>query len=187
MARNLKAAVVTALLSVLVTGTGWSQDRAPDIAGRWKSTSAEAEGPIHAMREFQITSESWAVVFRAYADAAASKPLFRIETGGIYVLGGSSATVQGAFEGIFPATRRQVTAESAEGVAMFAGMGCKLEQGVAKTLTVEGCGFLPPLMQAMGEYDLVALRDGKLFFGDRAGDLTKSRPARLTPYPLVKQ
>jgi hypothetical protein len=39
-------------------------------------------------------------------------------------------------------------------------------------------------MQNMGEYDLVAIRNGQLFFGDRSGDLSKARPDKLTPYPL---
>jgi hypothetical protein len=41
-------------------------------------------------------------------------------------------------------------------------------------------------MQAMGEYGLVALRGQRLFFGDRAGDLTKARPEKLTAYPLIR-
>ncbi len=68
---------------------------------------------------------------------------------------------------------------------MFAEQGCALAVGEALDLIDQGCGFVPPLMTAMGEYDLVAMRGGQLFLGDRAGDLTKERPASLTPYPLV--
>ena len=160
---------------------------APAITGHWRSAAPEAQGGIFATRDFHIDGDRWSVTFRAFADQAASQPLFRIDVAGAYVLGGPSASVTGAHEGIFPAIKRDLTAESPAGVALFASMGCTLENGVTKHLVSEGCGFLPALMQAMGEYDLVALKDGQLYFGDRAGDLTKARPAALTPFPLVKQ
>lgn len=178
-----------ALVAAIMAGFAFPSmaEEAPSITGHWKSVTPEAAGPITATREFEIRKDTWSVVFRAFADAEASQPLFRIEVGGAYAIGGPSAKVSGAYEGIFPATRRDLTAESPAGVAMFAGMGCTLEEGLTKHLVNEGCGFLPSLMQAMGEYDLVALKDGQLFLGDRAGDLTKARPEKLTPFPLVRQ
>lgn len=181
----LATAAVTALCATSIPAA-FAQE-APAIAGHWASVAPEPSGPITATREFRFDESGWSVQFRAFADAAASQPLFRIEVAGVYVIGGPSATVPGAHDGIFPATRRDLTAESPAGVAMFAEMGCALEQGVTRSLISEGCGFLPPLMQAMGEYDLVAITDGQLFFGDRTGDLTKARPDRLTPYPLARQ
>ncbi|MCB1381076.1 MAG: hypothetical protein KDK89_22315 [Alphaproteobacteria bacterium] len=162
-------------------------DDMASIDGHWISASPEAQGGIYATREFHIEGDRWSVVFLAFADEAASQPLFRINVTGAYVIGGLSATVEGAHEGIFPALQRDLTALSAAGVAMFAGMGCRVEKGVVKHLRDEGCGFLPPLMQAMGEYDLVALREDRLYFGDRSGDLTKTRPTALTPFPLVRE
>ena len=162
-------------------------DDMASIDGHWISASAEAQGGIYATREFHIEGDRWSVVFLAFADEAASQPLFRIDVSGAYVIGGPSAAVDGAHEGIFPALQRDLTALSAGGVAMFVGMGCTLEEGVVKHLLDEACGFLPPLMQAMGEYDLVAVREDRLYFGDRSGDLTKARPTALTPFPLVRQ
>ena len=74
-------------------------------------------------------------------------------------------------------------------VVMLCGLNLALtlEEGATKHLVSEGCGFLPALTRAMGEYDLVAMKDGQFFFGDRAGDLTKARPTMLTPFPLVKK
>lgn len=157
------------------------------VDGRWTSVAPEAQGGIYATREFQFDDGRWSVIYRTFADEAASQPLFRINVSGAYVIGGLSATVEGAREGIFPALQRDLTAESPAGVAMFADMGCTLEEGVVKHLVDEGCGFLPPLMQVMGEYDLVAFRDDRLFLGDRSGDLSKARPTALTPFPLVRQ
>ena len=177
-------AAFTALLCV--ANIAQAQE-APSLQGHWASAALENYGNHFATRTFTFIDKEWRVTYRAYADAQGKQPLFRLEVGGFYVLGQASAGVSGAFEGIFPADHRQLTAESAAGVGMFASMGCTLEQGKALSLVSQGCGFVPPLMQAMGEYDLVALKDGRLYFGDRAGDLSKARPAALTPYPLVRK
>lgn len=175
------------LLASLSALPALAADAAPDITGHWVSSAAEPQGPIFATRDFTFDNRDWSVTFRGFADAEMQKPLFRIDVSGVYVIGGAASAVPGAFEGIFPATKRDITAESAEGVAMFGQMGCTLEQGVTKHLVNEGCGFLPALTAAMGEYDLVSLNDGQLFFGDRSGDLTKARPTMLTPFALVKK
>lgn len=177
-------ATFTALLCV--ANTSQAQE-APDLKGRWASAAPENYGSHFATRTFTFSDKEWSVTYRAYADAQGKQPLFRLEVGGFYVLGQASAAVPGAFEGIFPANRRQVSAESEAGVGMFASMGCTLEKGKALSLVSQGCGFVPGLMQAMGEYDLVAFKDDGLHFGDRAGDLTKARPVALTPYPLVRK
>ena len=159
----------------------------PVLDGHWVSAAPEAQGPLFATRDFTFDGDGWSVLYSAYGDQDATAPLFTLEVGGHFVLGGPSATVEGATEGVFPATHRRISAQSEAGAAMFAGMGCTLMVGEAKDLTTEGCGFVPSLMSAMGEYDLVAVRDGQLFFGDRSGDLTKARPTALTPYPLVRR
>jgi hypothetical protein len=166
---------------------GAVQAQTPDLSGHWQSTATEPSGPVFAKRSFHFEKDRWSIVFHAYADAQASVPLFTLDVGGVFVVGGPSTKVTGAYEGIFPATHRQVVADSDAGVALFASMGCTLRKGVAQALLAEGCGFVPGLMQAMGEYDLVAIKDGKLFFGDRAGDLTKVRPDKLTPFALQRQ
>lgn len=142
---------------------------------------------MYVTRAFTLTDKEWAVVFHAFGDAQGAQPLFTLNVGGIYVIGPASARVPGAYDAVFPADRRHITADSAQGVAMFAGMGCSLNQGEETALMQKGCGFLPGLMEAMGEYDLVAIKDGQLFFGDRSGDLTKVRPAFLTALPLVRK
>lgn len=179
---------VLATFAALLCVANISQAQAaPNLNGHWASAAPENYGSHFATRTFTFTDKEWSVTYRAYADAQGKQPLFRLEVGGFYVLGQASAGVPGAFEGVFPANRRQVIAESDAGVGMFASMGCTLEQGKALSLVSQGCGFVPGLMQAMGEYDLVAFKDGGLYFGDRAGDLSKARPAALTPYPLVRK
>lgn len=160
--------------------------RIEDIQGRWRSARPEHYGNHHATRDFSIKGREWRVRYRAFADPQGKQALFTIRVVGVYSLGGPSSKVAGAREGIFPALSRSLTADSAAGVQMFAGMGCRLTLGKEIFLVNRGCGFVPGLMQVMGEYDLAALHDGRLFFGDRSGDLSKSRPEKLTPYPLVR-
>ncbi len=159
---------------------------APAITGSWQSEGLENYGNHFATRNFTIGEREWQVTYRAYGDAQGKQALFTIRVNGYYVLGEASAKVAGALEGIFPARSRSITAESEPGVQMFAHMGCQLQQGQEKFLVNSGCGFVPGVMQVMGEYDLAALKGEKLFFGDRAGDLSKARPDMLTPYPLAR-
>lgn len=160
---------------------------APDIRGQWRSVAPEHYGSHYATRAFTVSDGLWQVRYQAFADAQGRQPLFTIRVQGWYVLGEPSQKVHGAHEGNFPTRTRSLTAESEAGVQMFAGMGCQLQQGQEKFLVNTGCGFVPGVMQVMGEYDLAALRDGQLFFGDRTGDLSKARPDKLTPYPLTRQ
>ncbi len=179
--------VLMTFTALLCVATLAQAQEAPNLKGRWTSAALENYGSHFATRTFMFTNKEWRVTYRAYADAQGKQALFRLDVGGFYVLGQASASVSGAVEGIFPANRRHVTAESDAGVGMFASMGCTLEKGKALPLVSQGCGFVPSIMQAMGEYDLASLKDGRLYFGDRAGDLTKARPVALTPYPLVRK
>lgn len=176
-----------ALVSVLALNLfSLAQAQTPKLQGDWESVAIEANGPIFATRAFHFEDDRWKVVFHAYADASQKVPLFTLNVGGLYVIGDKSAAVPDAYEGIFPASYRHITADSDAGVNLFAGMGCTLRRGEEHELISNGCGFVPGLMQAMGEYDLVSIKDGQLFFGERSGDLTKARPLQLTAYPLRK-
>lgn len=159
---------------------------AADIQGQWASVGPENYGNHHATRSFSITDREWRVRYQAYADPQGQKPLFTVRVIGVYALGEPSSNVKGAREGIFPALSRSLTADSDAGVQLFASMGCHLLIGKETFLLNTGCGFVPGLMQVMGEYDLVAQINGQLFFGDRAGDLSKARPDKLTPFPLLR-
>lgn len=170
--------------ALLLAAAGLHAQPATGIQGQWASAAPESYGSHHATRSFTITDRDWQVRYQAFADAQGQQPLFTIRVRGVYALGEPSAQVPGAREGVFPALSRSVTADSDAGVQMFAAMGCRLQRGQETLLLNSGCGFVPGLMQAMGEYDVVAVVQGQLFFGDRAGDLTKARPAKLTPYPL---
>ena len=186
-AMRLSATTLSAALIAAIAAAPAARAEAPDLTGHWTSAAPEAQGKIFVLRDFTFKDNSWGVVYRAFGDADAKQPLFTLDVGGVFVIGGPSVKVPGAFDGVFPALHRKIIAESPAGVGMFAQMGCVLELKVVKSLVAEGCGFMPPLMQAMGEYDLVAIKDGQFFFGERSGDLTKARPIALYPFPLVKR
>lgn len=175
---------IAALSALAMSLSGIAHAQAPTLQGDWESVASEASGPIYATRAFHFEDDRWKVVFHAYADAGRNAPLFTLNVGGLFTLGNKSETVPDAYEGIFPARYRHITADSDAGVDFFAGMGCTLLKGEEHELTTKGCGFIPGLMQAMGEYDLVSVKGEQLFFGDRSGDLTKARPSLLTSYPL---
>lgn len=179
--------VVAAVAALFFTIPVAQAQDAPKIKGQWTSATLENYGNHYATRTFKFTNKEWRVIYRAYADAQGKQPLFNLDVGGFYVLGLPSSAVPNAVEGIFPANHRHLTADSEASVQMFAGMGCALEKGKVLPLVNQGCGFVPSIMQAMGEYDLVSLKEGKLYFGDRSGDLIKSRPTALTTYPLIRK
>jgi hypothetical protein len=156
----------------------------PALSGRWVSETVEDDGSHFATRSFSFGAGSWRLVYRAYADRDGRQPLFQLDVGGIYVIGQPSAVVPGAHEAVFPVDHRHLRADSEAGVQLFAAMGCTLQQGREAALVAQGCGFVPGVMQVMGEYDLVALQGDRLFLGDRAGDLSKTRPSKLTPHAL---
>lgn len=158
----------------------------PNIEGAWRSLAREPVAGFWTTRSFFFNADRWSLIFKGFSDKALSRGLFTLHVSGIYLLGGAAENVAGAFNGIFPASRRAITVDSEDGVVLFAQMGEQVKRFEHLDLVDKGLGFLPPLMSAMGEYDLVAVIDERLFFGDRSGDLTKTRPTKLTAYPLVR-
>ncbi len=160
---------------------------APKLDGTWASIAPENIGQMYAMRDFIFDGDAWSITFRAFGDEALSVPIFTLDVAGYYKIGGESAVVPGAYNGVFGATDKTLVANSDIAVKMFGDMGCTLDVGVPFDLTDQACGFFHASMDAAGEYDLVAIHGDQLFLGDRAGDLTKERPKALTPFPLVKK
>lgn len=170
--------------SIAVASLGGSAT-AQELDGRWISAAPENIGQMHAIRDFTFDDGRWSVDFVGFADAEATAPLFTATVSGTYVIGGD-AQVDEAWSAVFHIAARSVTANSPAGVSMFESLGCRLDEGVAMDLTVDGCGFLPSVMASAVEYDLIAIHDDQLFLGDRSGDLSLERPGKLIRYPLVR-
>jgi hypothetical protein len=160
---------------------------ARQLIGEWRSLGPENMGQLYGVRDFTLTETHWALRFQAYGDAEAKAPLFTLRIEGQYLVGGASATVEGASEATFSYTSRHLTADSDAGVDMFKGMGCELDKGVEADISKVGCGFIPSIIASGVEYDLVKLDGDTLFFGDRSGDLSKARPEKLGETPVVRR
>ncbi|MGL4237097.1 hypothetical protein [Tabrizicola sp.] len=179
----MKNLITAALLSLASPAFA----EAPDIDGRWVSVAPENFGGPFALREFTFEGDAWRIVLKTFADEAMTEPQFTLDVAGYYRLGAESMAVPGAWNGVFAAFDKTLTAHSAETVEMFGSVGCTLVVDQPFDLTDSACGFFHATMDNMGEYDLIAMRDGQLFLGERSGDLTKARPTALIPYPLVKE
>lgn len=156
-----------------------------EIQGRWKSESIENLGQIYGHRDFNFDQDSWSITFKAFGDAEGNLELFRLNVGGSYIIGNGSDS-EGQSPANFTVLHRTIQTGTEAGKTMFESMRCALEINREKDLTNEACGFIPAIMASGIEYDLLSLKDNKLYLGDRSGDLSKERPEKLTAYPLVK-
>ena len=100
-------------------------------------------------RAFTFDGDAWSVTFRAFGDEAMSVPISTLNVAGHFKVGGPSAAVPGAFDGVFGAMDKSVVADSGIAVKMFGDMGCSLEVGVPFDLTDQACGFLHAAMDAL--------------------------------------
>ncbi|MFM7336557.1 MAG: hypothetical protein ACKO2N_21545 [Tabrizicola sp.] len=179
----MKTILAAALLALATPAVA----EAPSIDGQWASLAPENFGGPFALRDFTFDGDAWRIVLRTFADEAMTQPQFTLDVAGYYRVGAESSAVPGAWNAVFAAFDKTLTAHSAETVAMFVGMGCTLEIDQPFDLTDQPCGFFHATMDNTGEYDLIAVKDGQLFLGDRSGDLTKARPTALIGYPLARK
>lgn len=162
------------------------------LIGRWASptpeTIANADGStIYGIRDFRFATETWSVRFSAYGDAQASYPLFTLRAEGSYRIGADSAAVPGAHEADFAFHARYLTAHAEQFVDLLNSAdsaGTTWVTGSERDISANGALFFPSVAAAPVEYDLVALRDGMLYLGDRSGDLSTVRPVLLGRDPL---
>ena len=57
--------------------------------------------------------------------------------------------------------------------------------GMPQSVLETGCiGVAKPAEDCAGEYDVLKLEDGMLYFGERSVDLCETRAPAVNPYPL---
>ena len=168
---------------------------AADLVGQWESPVCEAYddgagGTNYLTRDFTLSASSWNLVFTVFGDEGCTYPLFSGEIDGPYTLTGPSTSVSGAVEGEFGFEQVAWTAHD-PGIADFlTSSSCGAEAwevGVAQDVSETGCiGVAHPVAECPAEYDLVALEDGQLFFGERITNMCapEGRPAALVAYGL---
>ncbi len=141
-----------------------------DITGNWKSTSVEKMGNgSFGKREFVIDDKTWEVKFTLYLDSTATQPVFTFRGVGSYVLSNPSLKVEGATEAVFSFIHKYVTPHTADTILTkkFGFTSCGLTAEKEKEITETGCSFLVSKSVCAQEYDLVSIRDEKLYLGAR--------------------
>lgn len=165
------------------------------LAGQWVSPVCEAYddgagGKNYLTRDFTLTESSWNLVFTAFGDEACSYPLFSGEIEGPYALTGPSDAIADAVEGEFGLASVTWTALDAGIAEYFTSAACgsaAWEVGVAQDVSETGCiGVAHPVSACPVEYDVVAIDEGQLFFGERITNMCEpvGRPAALVSYGL---
>jgi hypothetical protein len=168
---------------------------APDIAGRWVSPCLpDGEGGAFHL-DFDIDASTWTLDYVAHGTETCDFPLMTVHIAGPYELEQPSPSVAGAWEGQFGFDVKELMPH-VEGVIDFleSPEGCDFEGfavGVATDVYEMGCPGLGQYPQAICEadYDLVALDEEGLRFGERPADndmcTPDKRPVALSPLVLT--
>jgi hypothetical protein len=164
---------------------------AANIAGNWKSPSAESQGNgTFATRDFKITAAEWQITYTLYLDKEMRMPVFAFRGTGPYTVGNGSAAVKGAYDATFVFAKKYFTllTDNAGVAAKFGFAAAK--KGEELDITGTGISFLTSVKAYDREYDLVKLEGDKLYLGARPTDgsgmnVEANRPKTLAT-PLIK-
>ena len=121
----------------------------------------------------------------AHYESLSAKVRVAVDTGRY-----GTAQVADAVDGDFSFSSIVWTAHDPAMVDVFTGAGCGTEAwevGVPQDVSETGCiGVAQPIEACPTEHDVVALKDGLLFFGERITDMCvpDGRPAALSAYGL---
>lgn len=166
-----------------------------ETAGHWVSGGCEAYddgqgGKNYLLRDFTLTETDWHLELGLFGDEGCSYGLFKVVIDGPYALGDLSSVTEGATEGTFSFKSNVWTALDQGLADTFTGAGCGSEPwvvGEPQDVTQTGCiGVAHPIADCPSEYDIVGLRDSKLYFGERITDMCSEagRPKALGAYGL---
>jgi hypothetical protein len=179
-------AMLVLVASCATTGAGAKVPGAPDLSGVWRSVSTEDMGNgAWATREFTMKGSDWQVVTTFYLDKDMKMPVFAFRAVGPYEITAASSKVAGAFEATFHFTKKFLTilTDSGEVLKAFGFASAGLETGKETDISATGASFLKSVADYPLEYDLVALKDGKLSLGARPADndlsTVEKRPTKV--------
>jgi hypothetical protein len=167
------------------------------LNGSWASGARERlvnpDGSVvYATRGFYFTESHWSVRFTGYANEAGPR-LFTVYIAGGYTLGPPAPAVSEARHGEFRREHITFTPHADGFVRVLEGAApghpWALEQ--PEDVSDTGCLTVSSVERYPVEHDLVALRDDRLFFGQRpaAGDMDtpERRPRELTAAPVLRR
>ncbi|MDX2006130.1 MAG: hypothetical protein SFU83_12690 [Meiothermus sp.] len=189
--------VIAALAAVSVVTRSQAQNFTPkDLVGTWASAGCEPLGgpqPTFMKRTFNFTEASWSLKLELFVDPACRAPLLTTQLSGPFTLGEAGAPA-GARKVTWGQTRKLITPFMPPIVATMDGAKCgegKNAPGTPQDVSATGCLPLgvPSVKDYGQEFDLLALKDGKLYTGLRrdAMNLEANRPTQLFDFPLVRK
>jgi hypothetical protein len=160
---------------------------AREMRGVWVSAQLEqstsAKGEVSWRRRvFEFGEQDFRLTIDVFGNAAATDRRLTLEFVGPWRLGAASSRVEGAVEAEFGHRAWYLTVRSPALLARVATSACTdapWALDVRQDVSARGCLGIAAVEDCRSEYDIVAIRDGRLRFGDRV--VTPCRPEqRLT-------
>lgn len=167
----MKMKINLSLLIIFISALSACQNKNKiDITGKWESAYVEKTGNgSFSKREFFIGDTSWEVKYTLYLDSAATQPVFTFRGIGSYILGIPSVKVEGATEVVFSFSNKYIKLHTADTLLhkKFGFTPCVLSAEKEKEITETGCSFFVSKSVCAQEYDLVSIKEEKLYLGAR--------------------
>jgi hypothetical protein len=156
--------------------------------GRWKDTICIPIGNnLYLKREFTLNTSNWNGAFAIYGETNCADAALQltIKADGNLTIGNPYQAVPSAREAVFSFARRTITPASPGLVEALSKAGCGSGQwqiGQAQDVSDKGCAALgvESVSACSAEYDLLLLKDGQLYLGDRSKSLCNSPANRPT-------
>lgn len=173
---------------------GASSDLGAALLGTLKSKDCEPSGAMNSRRRtYEFAPSDVKITYELFAETAceAGPKILAVTIHGDAELTVPSPVVQGATEVLFTFKSRAIT-PAAAGVGFLEG-ACGQYPWAADVevdVTKDGCGELVPSEAVCPvEYDLAAIVDDVVYFGDRTNPLCskETRPTKLAEWGVVKQ
>ena len=196
---SLRAALAAACLLALGVGVPSAQtpfdsrQALETLDGVYASTAPESWYGSFGTRRFAFSGGAWELTFVHALDPQMEKKTFQFRTGGAYRIVEPSATVQGAYGGVFGEAWKKVTllTDDPALVKAFGFAECGLVPNVEIDISQKGCANWKPVAACGEDHDLVALSGARLWFGVRPRDndmcTPDKRPTALLEPPVVKR
>ncbi|MBL9108143.1 MAG: hypothetical protein JNM74_02685 [Myxococcales bacterium] len=178
------------------TTSGSSEDdltKEPSLTfGTWKSVTCEpVDADTFQLRTYRIAANGVFADWKRYASptCAAGTELMTVRMGGSSTVDRLSRVVEHAAEIRVFIDEKAIVPLSSAGLERLA-KACPSAQwtlGKERDVTTAGCGAIVPARAACPvEYDLMRLRGGRLYFGDRSAPLCTeaTRPKKLSVWGI---
>lgn len=187
-------------LLIGLAASGCAPPLAELLVGSYAGATCETTGQasVYYLRQLLFSPLNYSSTIRFYSDSACTSFTLLYEQQGAYRLGQPSASVADATEVELDAAVRVLTAQTAAAAATLntiipcgGATAGGWTVGVRRDITAYGCKDLIPPSQGTAaapacptEYDVLALRGGALYLGQRPADPTAQCTAANRPSSL---